>query len=211
MILPENCQAGDIVGIFSSTGTEFRGALHVREVSPGFISFNAPLPPGTTQGDILCLIRRGDQFETREVHDVNPGVSLAAEQMSNMDSALRAAHRELRSAQAEAVRYASQVGMLQHQIASLNGQLQEVTAMEAQRRRLGAMTFDGRLIDIVREYRAYHRNNDDCTDPEDDFDNRCQCCRTVDEVLAREDAAPTPPPRAPRRRIKSTGGSRGGV
>jgi hypothetical protein len=70
MILPENCQAGDLVGIFSTDGRTYRGSLTVREVSEDFISFTAMLPPGTQQGDILVLIRRRDEYQVRLVSEI---------------------------------------------------------------------------------------------------------------------------------------------
>ena len=64
VILPETAKSGDILGIFSSDGNCYRGTVRVREMFPGpppQIGFDGPLPVGTTQGDILCLIRRGDE------------------------------------------------------------------------------------------------------------------------------------------------------
>ena len=64
MILPETAQVGDILGIFSTDGNTYRGSVRVREMFPGpppQIGFDGPLPIGTTQGDILCLVRRRDE------------------------------------------------------------------------------------------------------------------------------------------------------
>jgi hypothetical protein len=66
VILPEDCQPGDLVGIFSPDGRTFRGQVIVSELTPEHISFTSALPPGTVQGDILCLIRRRDQCFVRE-------------------------------------------------------------------------------------------------------------------------------------------------
>jgi hypothetical protein len=66
MIAPEDVQRGDLLGIYSPDGGIYRGQVFVRELinteNGRMIAFNTSLPPGTTQGDILCLIRRRDEI-----------------------------------------------------------------------------------------------------------------------------------------------------
>ena len=222
MITPESVQAGDLVAIFSTDGRTFRGQLRVRELFPGrtlSISFDGPLPLGTTQGDILCLIRRRDEGTIIEARGVVPldvglhsrdGVLYAPVQYSQIQSLenqiiqLQGAVRQretlilnLRTELAVLNQNYSRVQTLENNLAAAhraNNALREAIGSEQ------AHTI-AVAIRLASQYRELHRLHHSCSSST----LRCQTCVEYDLLLG-EIEIPSPEPVAARRtrRIKSS-------
>ena len=229
MIAPEDVQAGDLVGIFSTDGREFRGQVRVRETfntgTPQMqISFDGPLPLGTTQGDILCLIRRRDEIRIMEGRGIVPiteptysrdGVLYAPIQYSQ----IQGLENQVVQLQQLQRNYTATITELRSQLSTLQDNRRRYETLEANlaashrannalREVLGAQQTQtvGMAVRLAALYRSGHETERRCISTTE-YDSRCRTCIEYDRLMEGvTDSLPEPPTAGPRRtrRIKSS-------
>lgn len=220
MIAPEDLEPGDVVAVFSSDNSTFRGTLIVRELtgvgtSSAAISFNTQLPPGTTQGDILCLIRRRDEVRILEAREVNEAsttgpdgklyVPVNYNKIYILEAKVSTLLSELddeRRLRQEIIRrnsrgYEERIASLESALGALRGQISGL-------RNLGVSGEVSQMLQLLTTYRETHRGNNDCELFDVNNDRRCSLCKNFDDLIERMRTTSPEQVTGNRRRIKSS-------
>jgi hypothetical protein len=187
----------------------------VREVFQGpngkneSIAFHNTLPPGTTQGDILCLVRRRDEVRILQARELasDPGVpegkihggqlylpSGYMNKLTEENNELKAQVTIIRDALLRAQNEAQGTRRLTEENRQLTMRISELI------NQVNATRLDpSDVVNIARRYRQEHLN-DDCSEQ-----FRCSICEEYDMMThAITERATSTRVSGPRRRIKSS-------